>query len=186
MKLEQIPAEKIGSSRIRMTKRRRNLFRSLTPQIMLQRDHFSACHEHSYPDCESNPPVARQGERGPLSAIVRDCTPFVQDWKRWDGGDYAWGDENVPFFAVNHLPIFVPRKLSWSLVRERRVGGLKPWRSGLLQSLFTPVSFEFIRSPTHHFPCRRSAIRSKKPRIGAKDGGLGSVQDCRAVYFKRS
>ncbi len=97
-----------------------------------------------------------------------------------------WGDENVPYFAVNYLPIFVPRKLSWSLVRERRVGGLKPWRSGLVQSLFTPVSFEFIRSPTHHFPCRRSAIRSKKRRIGTKDGGLGSVQDCRAIYFKRS
>ncbi len=98
----------------------------------------------------------------------------------------TWGDENVPYYAVKHLPVFVPRKLSWSLVRERRVGGLKPWRSGLVQSLFTPVSFEFIRSPTHHFPCRRSAIRSKKRRIGAEDGGLGSVQDCRAIYFKRS
>ncbi len=71
---------------------------------------------------------------------------------------WFWGDENVPYFAVIYLPIFVPRKLSWSLIRERRVGGLEPWRSGLVQSLFAPVSFEFIRSPTHHFPCRRSAF----------------------------
>ncbi len=106
------------------------------------------------------------------------------NWRQHLGLD--WSDENVPYFAVNHLPIFVPRKISWSLVRERRVGGLGPWRSGLLQSLFAPLSFEFIRSPTHHFPCRRSAIRSKNRRIGAKDGGLDSVQDCRAIYFKRS
>ena len=66
------------------------------------------------------------------------------------------------------------------------MGGLKPWRSRLVQSLFAPVYFEFIRSPTHHFPSRRSAIRSKKRRIGAKDGGLGSVQDCRAICIKKS
>ena len=33
-------------------------------------------------------------------------------------GDHTWGDENVPYFAVSYLPIFVPRKVSWSLVRD--------------------------------------------------------------------
>ena len=76
-----------------------------------------------------------------------------------EGGDHflrdagaSWGDENVPCFAVNYLPIFVPRKVSWSLVRECRVGGLNPWRSVLVQSLFMSVPFELVRSPTTPFP----------------------------------
>ncbi len=118
---------------------------------------------------------------------------------------------------------------------------MKPWRSGHVQSSFTPVSFELVRSLTHHFRfiadlwgvakvarasssgpisriCRRlesragqtrmvwlpstsffpqirdephfpgcmGAIRSKKRRIGAENGGLDSLQDCRAIYLMRS
>ncbi len=94
--------------------------------------------------------------------------------------DMIWGDENAPYFAVNYLPIFVPRKLSRTQVRERRAGGLKPWPSGMVQSLFTPAPFELVRSPTHRFPSRRGVIRSKKRRIGGENGGLDSLQDCRS------
>ena len=67
-----------------------------------------------------------------------------------------------------------------------RVGGLKPWRLGLVRSLLTPSPFEFVRSPTHHFPSRLGVIRSKKRRTSAENGGLDSVRDCRAIHFKRS
>ncbi len=99
--------------------------------------------------------------------------------------DRTWGDENDPCLAAAIPPGFIPLKLSQGLVRERRVGGLKPWRSGLVQSLFAPEPFELVRSPTHHFPSRLDVIRLKKRRIGAENGGLDSVQDCRTIHFKR-
>ncbi len=91
-----------------------------------------------------------------------------------------------PVFVLKNPPGFIPRDLSRGLVRDRRVGGLKPWRSGLVQSLLTTAPFELVRSPTHHFPSRLGVIRSKKRRIGAENGGLDSVQDWRAVLLKRS
>ncbi len=39
--------------------------------------------------------------------------------------DAIWGDENVPCFAAAIPAVFIPRKLSRGLGRERRVGGLK-------------------------------------------------------------
>ena len=97
-----------------------------------------------------------------------------------------WGDENVPCFAVTFRRVLFRASCRGAWGRERRVGGLKSWRLGLVQSLFTPVPFKLVRSPTHHFPSRYSAIRSKKRRIGAKNGGLVSMQDCQAIYLKRS
>ena len=110
----------------------------------------------------------------------------MKGWQSVSRTGRDWGDENVPCFAVKIPSGLFPRDLSRGLVRDRRVGGLKPWRSGLVQSLFTPAPFELVSRPTHHFPSRRGAIRSKKRRIGAKNGGLDSAQDCRAILLKRS
>ena len=56
----------------------------------------------------------------------------------------TWGDENAPCLAVTIPPGFIPPKLSLGLVRVRRVGGFKPWRLGLAQSLLTPPSFGLV------------------------------------------
>ena len=70
------------------------------------------------------------------------------------------GDENAPCLAAAIPPGFIPPKLSRGLVRERRVGGLKPLAIGAgVQSLLAPVPFELVRSPTHHFPSRLDVIR---------------------------
>ncbi len=79
-----------------------------------------------------------------------------------------WGDENAPCLVAAIPPGFIPPKLSRGLVRERRVGGLKPWRSGLVQSLLTPAPFEFVRSPTHHFPSRSMSFVRRSDELARK------------------
>ena len=66
------------------------------------------------------------------------------------GGDYAWGDENVPYFAVNDLPIFVPRKLSWSLVREH--GWVETMAFGAASKLVCARVLRVYTKPNPPFP----------------------------------
>ncbi len=74
------------------------------------------------------------------------------------------GDENAPCLAAAIPPGFIPPKLSRGLVRERRVGGLKPPAFGAGSK---PVSARALRActkPNPPFPepprCR-SRIREK-------------------------
>ena len=51
-----------------------------------------------------------------------------------------------------------PRKPLRGLVAGRSVGGLQPGNLGLDLGLFTPVPFDLVRGPTHHF---RTASKSR-------------------------